>query len=139
MLMRWSVRGRQLELDRPIVMGILNVTPDSFSDGGQLRSVNDAVRRAHELAEEGADIIDVGGESTRPQNAQPVSMSEELERVIPVIARVAKELPGMLVSVDTVKSDVALAALDVGAHIVNDVSGFRLDAQMPSICSAKGA
>ncbi len=120
-------------------MGILNVTPDSFSDGGRFFSLDAALIQAHRLAQEGADIIDVGGESTRPQGAEPIDSVEEKRRVIPVIAAIAKALPETALSVDTVKSDVARAALDVGAQIVNDVSGFRLDPRMGEICAAAGA
>lgn len=135
----WQIRGRSLTLDRPLIMGILNVTPDSFSDGGRFFSLDAALAQAYKLAAEGADIIDVGGESTRPQSAKPVDSAEEKRRVIPVIEAVAKGLPGSALSIDTVKSDVARAALDAGAQIVNDVSGFRLDARMGEICAAAGA
>jgi dihydropteroate synthase len=135
----WLARGRAISLERPIIMGILNVTPDSFSDGGLFFSVDDAVRHAHALIAEGADVIDVGGESTRPQGARPVSESDEIERVVPVIAGIVAELPDAILSVDTVKSGVARAALDAGARIVNDVSGFRLDDRMADVCANTGA
>ncbi|HEY5218303.1 MAG TPA: dihydropteroate synthase, partial [Gemmatimonadaceae bacterium] len=98
-----------------------------------------AVARAERMAEEGADVIDVGGESTRPQGAQPVDAAEELARVIPVVREIARCHPRMLISVDTVKSAVADAALGEGAHIVNDVSGGRLDARMGDVCARHGA
>ena len=120
-------------------MGIVNVTPDSFSDGGQFFSVDAAVAHAKRLRAEGADILDVGGESTRPQGAAPVDASEEARRVIPVIEVLARELPEVVLSVDTVKSAVAAQALEAGAHIVNDVSGFRLDHRMGEICAKAGA
>jgi dihydropteroate synthase len=120
-------------------MGIVNVTPDSFSDGGQFFSPDAAVAHARALHEEGADIIDVGGESTRPQGAVPVDAAEEMRRVIPVIAAIASMVPEAVLSVDTVKSQVAHDALEAGAHIVNDVSGFRLDPRMGEICAAAGA
>ncbi len=126
-------------IDRPIVIGVLNVTPDSFSDGGQLASVEAAVARAEEMVREGADVIDVGGESTRPQGATPVDVDEEMRRVIPVLAAVRRALPDIPISVDTVKATVASAALDEGAQIVNDVSGMRLDERMAETCAAKGA
>ena len=132
---RWRVRGRDLSLDRPLVMGILNVTPDSFSDGGQFVDPAQAVEQAARMLGEGADIIDVGGESTRPQGATPVSASEERQRVVPVIRELLARFPDAVVSVDTVKADVAEAALDAGAPIVNDVSGFRLDPRMAELCS----
>jgi dihydropteroate synthase len=115
------------------------VTPDSFSDGGQFASVGEAIEHARQLATLGADIIDVGGESTRPQGAKQVSAEEELNRVVPVIKVLVKELPGTLISVDTNKSIVAMAALRAGAAIVNDVSGFRLDPRMAEVCAESGA
>jgi dihydropteroate synthase len=120
-------------------MGILNVTPDSFSDGGRFFSADDALDRAESLVGEGADIIDVGGESTRPQGATPVDADEEGRRVLPVIATIRRRFPETVVSVDTVKSDVAERALAEGASIVNDVSAFRLDARMPEVCARAGA
>ena len=138
-VLTWRVRGRRIDLDRPIVAGILNVTPDSFSDGGQFASVEDAVQRAINMIDEGADIIDIGGESTRPQNAQPVSAGEEQNRVVPVIEALARERPDTLLSIDTVKSAVAEQALAAGAHIVNDVSGLRLDPGMGDCCARYGA
>ena len=135
----WRVRGREIVLDRPIIAGILNVTPDSFSDGGQFDSVASAVEHAISMIDEGADIIDVGGESTRPQSARPVGVAEERDRVIPVIESLMRKRPDALVSVDTVKSEVAERALSAGARIVNDVSGFRLDPRMGSVCARHGA
>jgi dihydropteroate synthase len=134
----WRVKGRVLSLDRPLVMGILNVTPDSFSDGGRFFSFESALAHARTLIDEGADIIDVGGESTRPQGATPVGADEERRRVVPVIAEIARTHRDILISVDTVKSSVAAAALESGAHIVNDVSGFRLDPRMREICADMG-
>jgi dihydropteroate synthase len=118
----WRIRGRVLALDRPLVMGILNVTPDSFSDGGRFLGFDDAVRRAREMAAEGADLVDLGGESTRPGSAE-VSADEEAGRVVPVLRalRGALDLP---LSVDTRKADVAREALAAGADVVNDVSGL---------------
>ncbi len=121
------------------MLGIVNVTPDSFSDGGNFFSRDAAVSHAERLAAEGADVLDVGGESTRPQGAEPVSEAEELARVLPVVREIVRRLPGVLVSVDTVKAAVAGAALDEGAHIVNDVSGGRLDEGMGAVCAAHGA
>ena len=111
--------------ERTLIMGILNVTPDSFSDGGRFLSVDDAVAHAERMIAEGADIIDVGGESTRP-GGEPVSVAEEIERVVPVIEALARRVEVPL-SVDTTKSEVARAALDAGAAIVNDVSALRFD------------
>ena len=106
---------------RTIVMGIVNVTPDSFSDGGSYSNVDDAVKHAVQMAADGAELLDVGGESTRP-GSEAVSPDEEMDRVVPVVRRIADELPDVTVSVDTRKSDVARAALGAGASIVNDVS-----------------
>ncbi len=131
----WAVRGRAIALDRPVIMGILNVTPDSFSDGGQFRSADEAAEQGGCLLADGADIIDVGGESTRPQGAQPVDASEELRRVLPVLRSLRSAYPHAFLSVDTVKSEVARAVLDAGADIINDVSAFRLDRAMPATCA----
>lgn len=131
----WAHSAGSIPLDRPVVMGILNVTPDSFSDGGHFFSVDDALARAESLVAEGADIIDVGGESTRPQGAMPVDAVEETRRVLPVIAAVRRRFSGTVVSVDTVKAEVAERALGEGAAIVNDVSAFRLDERMAEVCA----
>ena len=109
-------------------MGILNITPDSFSDGGRFLKVQDAVTRAWEIAEEGADILDVGAESTRPGSAG-VSLKEELARVLPVLEKLAGSYP-IPISIDTSKADVAAAAMDLGAAIVNDVSALKKDSRM---------
>ena len=118
-------------------MGILNVTPDSFSDGGRFDDPARAVEQAARMIAEGADIIDVGGESTRPQGATPVSAADERARVVPVIRELARRFPVTALSIDTVKSDVAAAALGAGARIVNDVSGFRLDPRMAVLCAGE--
>ncbi len=115
--------GKELDLSRPRVMGILNVTPDSFSDGGDFVSPQVAIERARLMVEEGADIIDIGGESTRP-GARPVSEQEELERVIPVIQAIASELP-VPVSIDTSKPGVMREAVSAGAGMINDVMALR--------------
>ncbi len=112
-------------------MGILNVTPDSFSDGGKYINRNFAVKRALEMEEEGADIIDIGGESTRP-GAEPVPLREELNRVIPVIEEIRRRSK-ILISIDTYKSEVAKAAIDEGANIVNDISGTNFDNKMVEV------
>lgn len=111
---------------RTLIMGVLNVTPDSFSDGGRFLDSRCAISHALEMARQGADWIDVGGESTRP-GAQPVSPEEELRRVLPVIRGIRRRLPGLPVSIDTTKAIVAEQALEAGANIVNDVSGLRFD------------
>lgn len=132
-----KLAGRELDLGlRPAVMGILNVTPDSFSDGGRFDRTGTAVRRAEEMAREGADLIDVGGESTRPSSL-PVPEEEELRRVIPVVRDLAGR-QGLLVSVDTQKARVAAAALEAGAAMVNDVSALRADPDMAAVVARAG-
>ncbi len=118
------------------VMGILNVTPDSFSDGGRFEDLGDAVAHGLALTEAGADVVDVGGESTRP-GASPVGVAEELRRVVPVVQRLAES--GVVVSVDTMKAEVAQAALAAGAVLVNDVSAGRFDAAILGVTAAHGA
>ena len=121
------------------MMGIVNVTPDSFSDGGRYFAPEAAVAHAAAMLAAGADILDVGGESTRPQGASDVPADEEIARVLPVIQALAASYPEAVISVDTVKAAVADVALDAGAHIVNDVSALRLDPAMGRVCAARGA
>jgi len=122
---------KKLDLsERTHVMGILNVTPDSFYDGGQYFDSSRAVERVYQMVEEGADLIDIGGESTRP-GADPLSTSEEMQRVLPVIEKLQGKI-SVPVSIDTRKSEVAEAALQAGAHLVNDISGLRFDPKMAS-------
>lgn len=123
--------------ERTLVMGILNVTPDSFSDGGRYNNVERAVQHAREMVAEGADIIDIGGESTRPGHV-PVSEQEELERVIPVVEALHRELPHIPLSVDTYKAQVAYEALKAGAHIINDVWGFKAEPRMAEVAAEFG-
>ena len=122
---------------RPNIFGILNVTPDSFSDGGNFFSPETAIAQADRMISEGADAIDVGGESTRP-GAQPVPVREELKRILPVIRAIRSRWSDMAISIDTVKAEVARAALAEGASIVNDVSGMSLDPEMPRVCAEAG-
>jgi len=130
-IFHWNVGSRVLELGRrTLIMGVVNVTPDSFSDGGLYIDAEKAVVRAEQLLDQGATIIDVGGESTRPGVSEPVSEEEERRRVLPVIRDLKRGRPASLVSVDTYKASVARAAVDVGAEIVNDVSGLRWDPKM---------
>jgi dihydropteroate synthase len=137
--MDWHVRDKRLRIDRPLVMGIVNVTPDSFSDGGRVFSSNaDILAYAATLIEQGADILDVGGESTRP-GATAVSEADEMKRVLPVVEALAQRHPAAVISVDTLKSTVARAAMDAGAHIINDVSGLRLDPKMPEVVARSRA
>jgi dihydropteroate synthase len=136
---RWQTARGSLSLDRPILTGILNVTPDSFSDGGRFAAVDTALAHAEQLLEDGATIIDVGGESTRPDRTAEVAVEEELRRVVPVIEGLVQTFPQLLISIDTVKATVARAALNGGAAIVNDVSALRLDPDMPKAVAAAGA
>ncbi|MBE9041262.1 dihydropteroate synthase [Oscillatoriales cyanobacterium LEGE 11467] len=115
--------------DRTYLMGILNVTPDSFSDGGQFDTVDAALQQARQMVEAGADIIDVGGQSTRP-GAVEISLAEELDRVIPTIDGIRQSMDSIVISVDTSRSEVARAAVEAGADIVNDITGGRGDSQM---------
>jgi dihydropteroate synthase len=133
--MLWHHATGALALDRPRIVGIVNVTPDSFSDGGRLQTVDDVRRHVERLVGEGADVIDVGGESTRPQGAMPVDAGGELRRVIPAVESIVADFPGIPVSIDTVKARVAAEAIAAGASIVNDVSGFRLDGEMARVCA----
>ena len=136
--MIWRCRGRQVPVgERTLVMGILNVTPDSFSDGGLYAEPERAVEHAVEMIKAGADIIDVGGESTRP-GADPVSAEEERRRVLPVIQALRRQ-SDVLISIDTYKAEVARAALDAGADIVNDISGLGFDEEMPGVVASTGA
>ena len=127
-IFQWNIGSRVLELGRrTLIMGVVNVTPDSFSDGGLYLDAEKAVVRAEQLLDEGATIIDVGGESTRPGASEPVSEEEERRRVLPLIRDLKRRRPDAVISVDTYKSSVARAAVEAGAQVVNDVSGFRWD------------
>ncbi|HEY1082888.1 MAG TPA: dihydropteroate synthase [Prosthecobacter sp.] len=129
MQFHWRIQGQDHDLTRRgMVMGIVNVTPDSFSDGGRYLDTGRAVEHALSMVEEGADILDIGGESTRP-GADPVDEAEELKRVLPVI-RAVRSTTRTLISIDTMKASVARAALDAGASIINDVTGLRADPAM---------
>jgi dihydropteroate synthase len=131
----WQLRARTLALGaRTAVMGILNVTPDSFSEAGLHFEVEGAVAHALAMFEQGADLIDIGGESTRP-GAKEVSSQEEQDRILPVLTAILRERPGCVLSVDTYHAATALAAVDAGAEIVNDVSGFAWDAAMAAACA----
>lgn len=134
----WRCGDSRLELGaRTLIMGILNVTPDSFSDGGQYLGFENAIEHAAQMATDGADIIDVGGESTRP-GADPISDEEEIQRVIPVV-RALRERLSIPVSIDTYKSVVALQAIDAGASIINDISGLTFDSAMTKVVAERGA
>lgn len=126
-----------IDTTRPNIMGILNVTPDSFSDGGSWTDIDAAMKHVSGMLEDGADIIDVGGESTRP-GSDPVDAETEKKRVVPVISEIKRQFSKAVISIDTVKSSVADAAINAGAEIVNDVSGLTFDAEMASVCADAG-
>jgi dihydropteroate synthase len=136
---QWTTARGSVTLDHPVLVGILNVTPDSFSDGGRFLGVDSALARVQELLQEGAEIIDIGGESTRPGRTAEVPLEEELRRVVPVVQALVREYPTLLLSVDTVKAEVARMALDSGAAIINDVSAMRLDPRMAATVAAASA
>jgi dihydropteroate synthase len=130
-IFQWNIGSRILELGRrTLIMGVVNVTPDSFSDGGLYVDAEKAVAHAERLLDEGATIIDIGGESTRPGVSEVVPEEEERRRVLPVIRDLKRRRPSVVISVDTYKASVARAAVEVGAEVVNDVSGFRWDPKM---------
>jgi dihydropteroate synthase len=131
--MFWQTSRRAISLEKTLVMAILNVTPDSFSDGGEFFSTDEALKQAEKLINEGADILDIGGESTRP-NSERVSAEEETRRVAPVIEAVAKRFD-IPVSVDTSKASVAARAVEAGAEIINDVSGLRFDEKVGEVAA----
>src|ERR1700740_71454 len=128
---QWQLATRTLELGRrTLVMGVVNVTPDSFSDGGEFLEASKAVEHALRLLGEGADILDIGGESTRPGKKERVTPQMEADRVLPVIEAVRKSAPQAIISVDTHRAATAKWCVDAGAEIVNDVSGLKWDAAM---------
>jgi dihydropteroate synthase len=134
----WTTARGSIPIDRPVIFGILNVTPDSFSDGGKFLSPDAALAQADRLLTDGAHVLDVGGESTRPGN-EPVGTEAELARVLPVVEALVRRHPTVPVSVDTVKAEVARATLDAGASILNDVSAFRLEPAMAEVAARGGA
>jgi dihydropteroate synthase len=139
MLKVWRIKDRTLPIgERTLVMGVLNVTPDSFSDGGRFFSFDQALEHATQMISGGADIIDVGGESTRPGSGEPVPVEEEIDRVVPVIKAIS-EFSDVPISVDTTKSEVARAALEAGADIVNDISALRFDFYVADAVAKAGA
>jgi dihydropteroate synthase len=135
----WQTARGAVALDRPVLVGILNVTPDSFSDGGRFTGVDAALAHADALREAGATVLDVGGESTRPGRTEPVTQAVELERVVPVVAALARRDATLLLSVDTVKAGVARAALEAGAAAINDVSALRFDPALGGVVARAGA
>jgi len=131
----YNFKSKQLEFNTPKIMGIVNVTPDSFSDGGKYLDTNQAINHDLKLIDDGADIIDVGGESTRP-GSEPVSLDEELIRTISVIKNIRSLRKDILISIDTTKSEVAKQALDNGADIINDISGLTFDEDMINVAKS---
>jgi dihydropteroate synthase len=133
----WKLRTRSLPLgERTVLIGVLNTTPDSFSDGGAFDSPAAAIEHGLRMFEEGADIVDIGGESTRPGKHKPVGIREEIDRVLPVLKGILRHRPQAILSVDTYKSQTATAALEAGVEIVNDVSGFLWDESMAQVCAS---
>ncbi|HEX8734181.1 MAG TPA: dihydropteroate synthase [Pyrinomonadaceae bacterium] len=133
----WQTTRRRISLEKTLVMAILNVTPDSFSDGGEFFSIDAALRQAEKLVAEGAGVLDIGGESTRPASER-VSSAEEIRRVVPVIEALTKRFD-VPISIDTSKSEVAEKSIEAGAEIINDVSGLRFDERIASVAAAKNA
>ena len=125
-------------MNRPLIMGILNLTRDSFFDGGKYNSVDEGLNRAEKMLEEGADILDLGAYSSRP-GAEHISEGEELNRLLPTLEEIVKRFPKTLISIDTFRSGVAEKALDAGAHIINDISGGNLDSELPAVTAKYNA
>src|ERR1700675_2683320 len=137
--MIWKLRDRSVNLSRSgLVMGVLNVTPDSFSDGGQFVDEEAAFRHAVRMAEEGAAILDIGGESSRP-GSEPVALEEEVRRVIPIMKRIRAAFPDHLLSIDTYKAETARQAVESGADIINDISALRADQGMIDVLKGSDA
>ena len=133
----WRLRTRSLTLGgRTAIMGIANITPDSFSDGGAFRTPAEAIEHSLAMFDDGADIVDIGGESTRPGKHEPVTPGEEIDRVMPVVEGVLRHRPASIVSIDTWHAETAAAALAAGVEIVNDVSGFLWDPAIAAVCTA---
>lgn len=128
-----SVRGESVDLSTPRIMGVLNATPDSFSDGGAFNELESALGRIGMMISEGASIIDIGGESTRP-GSEPVAEQEELDRVLPILEKAVPKFPDVLFSIDTTKYRVAEEALKSGAHFINDISGLQKEPRFVDLC-----
>lgn len=133
MMKYWQTSRRKISLEKPLIMAILNITPDSFSDGGKFFSIDNTLFQAEKLISEGANILDIGGESTRPNSAR-VSAEEEVRRVVPIIQAISKRFD-VPISIDTSKSEVAAKSVEVGAEIINDVSGLRFDEKIGEIAA----
>src|SRR4051812_2130427 len=135
----WKLKTRSLPLGRrTLIMGVLNVTPDSFSDAGQHFTAEKAIAHGIAMLQQGADIVDIGGESTRPGDHPPLSSAKEQDRVLPVIAGILNHQPNAILSIDTYRAETAKAAMQAGTEIVNDVSGFDWDPAMPATCAHLG-
>lgn len=134
--MEWPTSRRRFSFERPLIMGILNVTPDSFSDGGRFADADQALQRVEEMIAEGVDIIDIGGESTRP-GSNAVSAADEIERTAPIIREITKRFD-IAVSIDTWKAETARAAVEAGAEIINDISGMRWDERLGEVAAKCG-
>ena len=131
----WNLQGAVNQLDRPLVMGIINTTPDSFYNGSRQTSEEQVLSRVKKMVDEGVDIVDIGGYSSRP-GADDISPEQELQRVIPAVRSVVKNFPGITLSVDTFRSEVAKAAVDEGARIINDISGGEADPDMFNVVAS---
>ena len=129
-----EIRGKRFDLSNPQIMGILNATPDSFSDGGEFNQLDVAIERIRQMISQGATIIDIGGESTRP-GSDPVAEQEEFNRVIPILEKAIPQFPNTLFSVDTTKHRVANEALELGTHIINDISGLQKEPRLADLCA----
>lgn len=132
-----NCKGSLIDLNRPIVMGILNVTPDSFFDGGRHTALSSAMTKTEEMISQGATIIDIGGMSSRP-GAEIISVEKELARVVPVITEISRKFPDQIISIDTVHGEVAKAAIDAGASLINDISGGSIDPLIIDIAKNSG-
>lgn len=137
---QWKVRGREFDLrEKTLVMGVVNITPDSFSDGGQFAAPTDAVRHAADLLADGADIIDLGAESTRPGRVETLTSQSEWQRLEPVLNAVRRDFPDAIISIDTYRANTATRALEAGANIINDIYALRRSPEIARLCAETGA
>jgi len=136
--MNINCKGTILNLDQPIVMGILNLNEDSFFKGSRIKNENQLIQKTQQMLEEGARIIDIGGMSSRP-GAKIISEDEEADRVLPMLTALIKQFPDIIISIDTIRARIAERSLDLGASIINDISGFKYDPALPSICQRYNA
>jgi dihydropteroate synthase len=128
----WNVRGRIVDVSSPMIMGVINLTPDSFYAGSRMNSISDVLRTVEQMLNEGADIIDLGGYSSRPAAAD-ISIDEEIQRTLPVVRDISRSFPTLMLSIDTFRSKVAQSALEAGASMINDISAGELDPALPSL------